>query len=264
LHLLTKSGAIAALIVGTAVFAGTGFRGSIALVGYFLTSSLLGRLPRAVAFTQHRGGQRDAVQVLANAGIPALLAVLHLAASAKRHPTLAVAYSSAVAAAAADTWATEIGGRYGTIPRSIVTGRPVTPGTSGGISHAGVYAAAAGSALIAAIAISNPSSPKSSNSRQFHFVAIFAAGITGSIIDSLAGALFQEVRFCQICSNSTERSVHDCGAETSRIRGVPGWNNDVTNVVGILSGMIVGIVLLKFRVRLCPTISEGGTRFPRS
>jgi uncharacterized protein (TIGR00297 family) len=245
LRFLTRSGAFAASIVGIAVFAGTGTRGSLTLMSYFVTSSLLGRLPRGRAPAQQRGNQRDAVQVFANGGIPAILASVQFAKGTSIFSALEVAFASAVAAATADTWATEIGGRYGANPRSIVTGRHVSPGTSGGVSVVGLGAAAAGSVMVAATAISGNSGHKLKTSQFSSFVATSTAGIAGSLADSLAGATFQEVRFCGCCLLSTEHLVHDCGNKTRLVRGVPGWNNDVTNVVGILSGVIVGIGMAK-------------------
>ena len=255
MHLLTKSGAIAASVVGSAVFAGTGVRGSVTLMMYFLSASLLSQLPRPAVFAQSRGSKRDAIQVLANGGVPSLLAAIHFHAPARRRPVVSLAYASAVAAAAADTWATELGGRYGANPRSIVTGRRVTPGVSGGVSLLGLAATAAGSALIALTATAlGPGSPREI-SHQRNFLAISTAGVAGSLVDSLVGATLQEARFCHKCSTSTELPTHACGAKSMLMRGVPGWNNDVTNVVGIVSGMVVGIAMEKLngRSRLTPT-----------
>ena len=243
LRFLSKDGTVAAAIVGGVVFAATGVRGSVTLMTYFLTSSLLGRLPRSAPFSQHRGNQRDAVQVFANGGIPAILAATQLANSSPGRPALSMAYSCAVAAAAADTWATEIGGRFGKNPRSIVTGRSVQAGTSGGISAEGLLGAFAGASLVAVTAISGSLGRRTGLSRPFNFLSIAVGGLAGSIADSLLGATLQEVRYCERCNIATERSVHDCGAQTSRLRGVPGWNNDVTNLLGIICGAIFGHAL---------------------
>ena len=48
----------------------------------------------------------------------------------------------------ADTWATEIGGMSKSIPRSIMNGKPVPAGTSGGITGLGLLASLLGGAFI--------------------------------------------------------------------------------------------------------------------
>src|SRR4051794_20782552 len=72
---LSRSGAPAAAFVGGSVFTGAGFRGAAALIPFFVSSTLLGRLPAPSRSQQCRGNQRDAVQVLANGGVAALLAL---------------------------------------------------------------------------------------------------------------------------------------------------------------------------------------------
>src|SRR4051794_17807808 len=79
---LSRSGAAAATLVGGSVFAGGGTRGATSLVAFFVSSTLLARLPSRSRSEQRRGNQRDAVQVLANGGVAALLSL----ASAKASP----------------------------------------------------------------------------------------------------------------------------------------------------------------------------------
>lgn len=237
---LTKGGAVAASAVGSAVFAGAGIRGSATLVSYFLTSSLLGRLTQPETFTQQRGNQRDATQVFANGGVPAIIALLQLGDTLHNSPPLQAAYASAVAAAAADTWATEIGGRYGRHPRSIVTGRSVTPGTSGGVTGTGLIAASAGSALVATVASCGMAAQRTTHPLFRRIATASLAGILGCLADSFAGAVFQEAFYCERCDVTTEGSVHDCGIDANHLRGIPGWSNDMTNVLGILVGAAVG------------------------
>src|SRR5215216_2020610 len=62
-HALSPSGALAASVVGATVVSGSGIRGGTMLVAFFVSSTLLGRLPAAARLDQRRGRQRDAVQV---------------------------------------------------------------------------------------------------------------------------------------------------------------------------------------------------------
>src|SRR5258708_3495548 len=67
---LSLSGAAAALLVGTAVWAGGGAAWFAALMIFFVTSTALGRVGRAAKEATKRefskGDRRDALQVLAN------------------------------------------------------------------------------------------------------------------------------------------------------------------------------------------------------
>ena len=58
-----------------------------------------------------------------------------------------------LAAATADTWATEVGTLAGGTPRSIRTLRPVPAGTSGGVSVVGTLASVLGALLLPALAL---------------------------------------------------------------------------------------------------------------
>src|SRR5215216_3985362 len=81
---LSPDGALAATGVGATVVAGSGIRGGAMLVAFFISSTLLGRLPATVHLEQRRGRERDAVQVMANGGVAAILA---LASSLPRERT---------------------------------------------------------------------------------------------------------------------------------------------------------------------------------
>jgi uncharacterized protein (TIGR00297 family) len=227
------SGAVAATMVGTAVHAGMGFRGSIALVSYFASASALGRLPRARISLQQRGNRRDAVQVLANGGPPALFALLHARSAASSIDLAEAAFYGSLAAAAADTWATEVGTRYGGSPRNIITTRKAAPGESGAVTFAGLFASLAASSAIAAAAHVGASS------RPSRALSCVAGGIAGSLTDSLLGALVQEQRWCESCSVRTELPVHTCGAQTRHVAGLRAVNNDVVNLLSVLAGGLI-------------------------
>ena len=117
---LTPGGGVAALLVGAAVWLGLGWRGFIPLLFFLLSGSLLTRLATGV------NPSRSARQVVANGGIAAVAALLG------RWPEAA----GALAAAAADTWATEIGAFSPTAPRLITSGVPVPAGRANRGLHA--------------------------------------------------------------------------------------------------------------------------------
>jgi uncharacterized protein (TIGR00297 family) len=240
-HALSPSGALAATAVGATVVTGSGIRGGAILVAFFISSTLLGRLPAAAHLDQRRGRERDAVQVIANGGVPAALAVMSSLTQGRSRSLLIAGFGGAVATANADTWATEIGSRSRARPRSIKTWRPTAPGASGGVTVAGLAASAVGAALIAGMA----TAPFATTSRHAstRLIAIVFGGFVGSLADSMLGATVQEVRFCDACAAESEEWVHRCGALTRPTRGVPLCDNDVVNGLATATGAMASILL---------------------
>ena len=159
---LTRRGALAALAVGLATIWGFGWRGLVLLLAFFVSSSLLSA----------QGGERNERQVIANGGVAALAALAGSWA----------AFAGALAAATADTWASEIGRHSGTPPRLITNGRPVPAGTDGGITLLGTLGGTAGAGLIAGLAsIGEPRA----------LMAVAVAGVFGMLLDSVLGATAQ-------------------------------------------------------------------------
>lgn len=237
LQALTASGAAAATLVGAAVHAGMGLRGSAAAVVYFASASALGRLPKQGPQVQRRGNRRDAVQVLANGGAPAFFSLVHARSAAPVSDLAASAFYGSLSAAAADTCATEIGTRFGRKPRNIATGRVAASGESGAISLAGLAASVAAATAIALAA------KLGTSGRPMQAMSCVAGGVAGSLADSLLGALGQEQRWCQHCGVRTELPVHTCGHRSNYLSGVRSVNNDVVNLLGVTVGGLTAAAL---------------------
>lgn len=247
-HSLDTSGAIAATIIG-AITMTAGWGWGALLIVYFAASSALSRWRRAekearTGSVVEKGGARDARQVLANGGVYALAAIASLVAVASDSPPVALlagaAGAGALAAAAADTWATEIGVLARRPPRSILSGRTVAAGTSGAVSWPGMAALVAGAACVALLARALGVSTG---------WAAFVGGVAGAMADTLLGATLQERRWCDRCELSTERRVHACGATTRRAGGVARLDNDVVNVACTLVGAAAGALTAAAAVR---------------
>jgi uncharacterized protein (TIGR00297 family) len=188
-----------------------------------------------------KGGRRDAVQVLANGGVFAVLACL-----SPHAPLARTAALGALAAAMADTWATEAGTLLGGTPRSLRTMRVVPPGTSGGVSLPGTLALVAGAVVlaIAGLALGLVHGTE--------VLAVTTGGVAGAMTDSLLGATLQERRWCATCERSTERRVHDCGAPTARSGGLAWMDNDAVNLAAPLAGAAVAALMAAETTRLVP------------
>jgi len=239
---LSSSGTAGAAAIGTAVFGAGGPRASALLLVFFGSSTLLSRSSRrddTTAKTQtrdHSGPRRTLAQVLANGGVPAALALVSLRA---RSPRVMTAYAGALAAANADTWATEIGRRSATPPRMITTRQVAPPGVSGAVTPLGLVASLAGAGLAGA------ASAALYRRRPAHALNIAVAGMAGSLADSVLGATLQAVYVCRLCAQRTEDRGHrhdDSPPALTLVRGLPVMTNDTVNLCASLTGAIVGAI----------------------
>ncbi|GAC1358754.1 MAG: DUF92 domain-containing protein [Ktedonobacteraceae bacterium] len=241
---LSSSGVPGAIATGTLTFGLGGLSWGLALIFFFVSSSLLSHFREqekasTAADKFSKGSQRDLAQVVANGGVATLLA---LGYGLSRRPTtrniLEAGYVGALATANADTWATELGVLSNQAPRLITTGKVVTPGTSGGISPLGTAATAAGAlAQGAAFKLLQPASTA------FMPLIALISGLAGSLFDSLLGATVQAIYYCPLCQKETERRVHNCGKPTQALRGLPWMDNDVVNFLATLCGSLVALCL---------------------
>jgi len=232
---LTRGGAVAACAVGAVVFGASGWRGALVLFAFFIPSALLSRLGRrrkSRLADIGKQGPRDIWQVLANGGVAAICALI-----AVRNGVFASAFAGAFAAAAGDTWGTEVGTLSRRAPRSIVSLRPIEVGLSGGVTALGTAATIFGAALVAAAAALAGVAP---------LLPVAVGGIAGAVADSLLGATMQSQRWCPQCERACESNPHRCGAVTSRRHGVSWLGNDAVNVAATLTGAMVAGALAAF------------------
>ncbi|PLR87589.1 DUF92 domain-containing protein [Bacillus sp. V33-4] len=235
-HSLSKSGAIASVLTGIAIAAGTGLEGLILLGVFFVSSSLWSKYragEKAFADKHEKGSRRDWKQVLANGGIPACLALVHYYT---HDPVWIVGLSIAFAAANADTWASEIGSLSKTQPVLIRNFQRVEKGTSGAVTVKGTVAALCGSLLIAILAACL---------FQFNFtlaLLVFLLGFTGNLIDTLLGAYLQAAYQCTHCRSVIEKNSH-CGKQAQLIKGFRLFDNDAVNFLSCLIAAAAGMLL---------------------
>ena len=105
---------------------------------------------RALHIAEANDGRRGARHAFAKLGVPAILATISWATTAPERWRFAAI--AALAAAAFDTVASEVGPLFAAAPRSPWTGRRVPPGTPGAISLAGCGAGGIAAALVIAAA----------------------------------------------------------------------------------------------------------------
>jgi uncharacterized protein (TIGR00297 family) len=235
---LSSGGALAGVTLG-ALTAAAGWGWAILLIAFFVSANILSRYQaerKDAAFGEvvEKGRERDTWQVVANGGVFALTAAASLLYPS---PAWLPVAAGSVSASTADTWATEIGTLSSSPPRSITSGKPVPPGTSGGVTRLGMFGALAGSTFIAVLSLLVGWGYRAA-------AGALIGGIIGSIADSLAGATVQRRRWCDECNKSTERAVHACGTKTRLVGGIRWIDNDAVNAICSIAGAIVGATLL--------------------
>ena len=243
-HSLNKSGAIAAMFLGTIIFGIGGWQWAILLLTFFITSTALSRAfkksKQGLNEKYSKGNERDAGQVFGNGGLGAVFVLVH--ALYPESNIGWIGFAASLAAVNADTWATELGVLNPTPPQMITDLRKrVEKGTSGGVSLFGTLASLLGSALIAILA-----ALLSGNWSLFPLITF--AGLAGSLFDSLLGATVQAMYYCPTDKKETEKHpLHTCGTETVHMRGWKWLDNDWVNFAcGAFGSLIAltGILLL--------------------
>lgn len=236
---LTRSGGVAAFIVGTLVTVGFQLYGLLLLAVFFFSSNVFSALNRnqekKPQEITEKGNHRDAMQVIANGGVAAILSAIYLLYPS---PLVICGFVASLAAANADTWASEIGSFSKYQPFHLLKWKRVPAGTSGAITALGSAAAFAGSFVIVALAIFFWWG--SYYNSHVLLIALIVAGFAGNLFDTIIGATCQVVYRCPSCGLETERRTH-CQENTQRMNGIKWINNDTVNIGCTIVGAILGI-----------------------
>lgn len=184
---LTVAGAITGALVGLLVFKGAGYTGIAMLALFFIAGS--GATAWQVSKKQQLGvaesnkGKRTMGQVLANGGIAAILGAMAWLLP-QQNVLMQVMIASSLAAATADTLASELGSIYGRRFFDIITLKKSPPGPNGVVSIEGTLIGIAGAALIALVYALG------FGFNQLFFIIIIA-GAVGNLSDSVLGATLE-------------------------------------------------------------------------
>lgn len=179
------------IIIGTIVLGFGGWLPATALIIFFVGSSFLSNLPdkestdgEADMVRPKEPRRRDSYQIWANGFWAAVFILTGFVVGSEIFIIAAIA---AIAAAASDTWATELGMRNPGVTKKITNFKPVSSGIDGGVSLKGTVAAAAGALSVSVIIIfSDFSSPL------IFFWIVLISGFLGCIADSYFGVFLHK------------------------------------------------------------------------
>lgn len=226
---LAVDGALGACVIGVLVFGIGKWKFMVPMALFFLLSSLLSKIGKRRRETTRtsfgKGSKRDVVQVFANGGVPLILTIWWFYSPSD---WLYAAFVASIAAATADTWATEIGFFSRRPPRDSISFRTVEPGESGGVTLLGTLGGLAGSAVIALSGFAFLPD-------QSMMALVTVAGFVASLVDSVLGATIQGVYQCTTCRMKTELATH-CNSPVALLRGSRFISNDAVNLLCTLSG----------------------------
>ena len=199
-RMLDASGLIAAMVVGLVVSLMGHWTWLAIMVVFLVLGSIATRWKfeekRALSIHESNEGVRGWKNVLANGAAPSIVAILSWLGDGDWY-FLGMACCASVALS--DTLASEIGS-LDPRTRSIINLEAVPPGTNGGMSPTGTFAALSGSLIIATVtALMIPYSHDGfhhdatllADSRGLAFVLITIVGWIGCQVDSVLGALLE-------------------------------------------------------------------------
>lgn len=235
LKLLRPGGAIAAWILGVLVAHVHGRSGLAALFTTSIVAVLLGKLP---------GAQRDRPRTLKHVsanGLPvALSALLTIGFPDEYHGR--AFFCGCLAYLGADVVATQVGGRYGGTPRSVLTGRVLARGESGGVTLLGLVASVLGAAIPLYVWMSWNPAPRQLLPVEVRLFA--SAGFAAALLDSVLGAALQYRGRDPTTKTMTELRFID-GRPTERVSGVRWLDDDAVNLVSGLAAGALGVAALR-------------------
>lgn len=216
LKVLTVGGGAMAGLIAMAVVVSQGWLWLVPLFVFLISGVLLGRLNKNARSDAKHGKPRDAVQVFCNGGIYAIAACLPSSYSP------AFMMWTSVSVAMSDTWASELGMRFGGKPFDLATYSTLDRGVSGGITWVGCLGGVIGASLMGIVVELLFMPTTILTAMAFMVVFCGTVGTAGMLLDSWLGANMQ-ARF------DDGAGLRDQGSR--RVSGFAWMTNDMVNLI---------------------------------
>jgi uncharacterized protein (TIGR00297 family) len=247
--IMTFSGAIGMVIIGTIIFGLGGVIFAVPLIFFFISSYIFTRIKSRgkdkSLIAIGKAGPRDIYQVLANGGVGAIIVIIYIFTG---NFIWFFPYLTSLCEAASDTWATELGTLHPDSPVSIVSFERVDPGRSGGVTILGTLSAIGGALMTMLVAygawrlnvVTIPFATKA-------WIIAANCGLAGALLDSVLGGSVQAQYRCPVCLHWTEWTSH-CGAESELTKGYRLINNDLVNFASCLFASLMATAIIMLNI----------------
>lgn len=240
MRVIDRFGAVAAIPMGFIILYFGSVLWFLVLLIFFVTASLFTKYKykqkQKMGLSEGNDGARGWKSVIANGGPAAAFAILYYLSH--NNPVFTLSFTGSLSFALSDTVATEVGLLSKAKPRSILTGKEINTGQSGGVTVRGEIAALTGSILIGTV-----SGLLLSEGIMLQILVILPAAITaGTIatnIDSIFGATIQAKYRCINCKKCLEKRAIHCNVFTIQERGIPLIDNNVVNLLAAIIGAAI-------------------------
>jgi uncharacterized protein (TIGR00297 family) len=210
----------------------------VPLLVFLVVGSLVGKLPQYNIVSDERFSKpRNALQVFSNGGIVMFIGLFYWVLQLFGYQAIDELETSklmlvSVAICMSDTLSSELGARFGGVPRDLLSFNKIQPGVSGGVSLLGSLFGLLGSFIIVTLGL------KTTSLTLIEFFVFGFFGFFGMLLDSFLGSKFQlKEKMDGIWIDSTKKEIG------KSYRGI-GWISN--NVVNFLSNIIIVSGLLLY------------------
>ncbi|HEY6164506.1 MAG TPA: DUF92 domain-containing protein [Nitrososphaeraceae archaeon] len=240
MRVIDRFGAIAAVPMGFVIL----YFGSVlwffVLLIFFIIASIFTKYKykqkQKMGLSEGNSGARGWKSVIANGGPAAAFAILYYLSH--NNPVFTLSFTGSLSFALSDTIATEVGLLSKAKPRSILTGKEIDTGQSGGVTVRGEIAALTGSLLIGTVCWLLLSEGILLQIRVILPAAI-TAGMLATNIDSIFGATIQAKYRCTNCKKCLEKRAMHCNIFTIQESGISLIDNNVVNLLAAIIGAVI-------------------------
>jgi uncharacterized protein (TIGR00297 family) len=238
---LDRKGILAAVIIGYCVYLFGGRLYFLLLLTFFIVGGSATRYRYREKYGNSGRGMRSWTNVVSNGLAAALILVAGYLLGTPQEGVF-YAFTGSISAVFSDTMSTEIGMLSKKPPRMVTSLRRASPGTPGAVSILGLAAGFFTGFILAAISLLYCLAGCGLLRPEVLAAVAVTSGFSGSLFDSVFGAVFQSRYRCAVCGRAVEVKQH-CGSPTEYLGGSRYVNNELVNLATSFYGAFFGYAI---------------------